>query len=327
MELNMLLSQLFERAVKPQVDTSDVSTFTPHMGSKQIHVGQFITPEESKVIDVATLPKQVVDFPVMYVYVEPMAGNVNRQDALKMRKQGRFQTPEHQNTIQQLVTSSIQTAVGYNERGGKYQRQSQNVGSTALVARALRGEFSNVAVVPLPSSSQLSTMIATGVAEASGGEIVQALQKSSQIKFSPGMAQRFGLPPRDPRGDMHALQMELQSREETFANLPKATTPQMQKAQQQLAAQIERLEQKIADLQSVRYSQKSMYSNLQSARGRVYHGHFSASENARALNGKLVIIVDDNVYSGQTFAEAVKALVLAGVRPKAVVGFVLHQFE
>jgi phosphoribosylpyrophosphate synthetase len=94
--------------------------------------------------------------------------------------------------------------------------------------------------------------------------------------------------------------------------------------------QIEQLESRQAQLQKAidpaqnKFEKKSLQSMFGSSRR--YYDYIRHKEDARHIHEKHIILVDDNIVTGETLAEAVKSFVRQGIMPKVDACVCIHKY-
>lgn len=296
----MLLWELFER--------EDVSAaVVPRVGAKHVVIEP--TPEEQRLFDRAGV-KTFRDMYVVYAYLEPIAGNQDMQDRLKLRA-----GHNDEQYVRDVVDNGINAIMKTNAAKMDH-KWGQTRGAIEMFQRWISSTRGNLVIVPLPSSSKTVHLVADAIARRTNAPIVDVLEKNPYPSVSHELVSGLNRKPYDYAGakaSMDRLEQEInQALERDDVEGYERLTSEYNKQKAKLKT----------------YSRKHHMLDSGSLYGKAYYQTIRARGDAELsrLRDTYVLFVDDNVVSGHTVADAIKDLLAKGIRPKGILGFAPHHF-
>jgi hypothetical protein len=186
----------------------------------------------------------------------------------------------------------------------------------------------DVVIAPIPSSSPLTMMIAESLSKATGHPIVKGFNKNHFPEISSKIKTRDGYRDRGPanspakkKAEWEGELIDIHQQIKTLEAKPNPTDADVEK-HVELSDRAEKIRHQLA---SYRFQKKNAYDVNDMARG--LYGYMDPAPDAVNFNNKYVIIVDDNVVTSETIAEAIKSLLRHRIVPTAVVGFAMHAYN
>ncbi len=322
----MLLREILEDRSIP-----DVGTKAARINVTEVNVDRHVVPEELEQFERISQSGRPAfgdrPFPVIYGYSLEFGNNTaSAMDALKMR--GQYTVEQMESTIRAAVKQyvTLLSRVDYSKK--ETALPGMSLGKRNAVARVQRMlKSKDTIVVVMPSSSPLPSIIAEELAKIY--PTLRVLPITALRKQHPHLSHTLlrqkGKDPskatdwRRVERELNELRDELQMEIETRPS----NTPSPQELA--LQAAVKKKEQQLERLGS--FQRKQMMRNAASEYGRAYYGWVTPDENeASLLTATQVIIVDDNVVGGDTFAQVVKEMVKLRQAPVDMAGLVLHKF-
>lgn len=294
--------------------TEDID-FKSEVGA--VHVKINYVPEHEAMFAKLGLRPTINDAYVVYAHTLDYSQH-DTMDLLKSRKKYADGGAAHEAELTNIVDNAIR-AVQRAEPNMKGKHESTKAAVRLLQAMMANGK--RVVVVPAPSSSTFSKFIAQRLATQIGATLIDVLEKETHPPIS-----------------KQKLQKEYP--DEDFSNVedPSMFKSTMTAAQARMEQAIEADDTKMFEYwekeyekarkkyETYVYKRKSYQYPYNAHIGKAFYNTVKTKADVSKLQGAFVIIVDDNVMQGVTFAEAIKALLLQGVVPKQIVGFVPHRF-
>lgn len=304
----MQLFELFERE-----DTA--LQFRPRVGATRVQV--IPTPDEKVMFDQAGISADVDDMYVVHAYLEPIAGNLQVQDQLKLR--GEYEN--NVKAVNDVIATSIQTVLKTIPQSMD-RKWEQTRTAVQIFQQWMTSPTVNFVIVPLPSSSPVPMMIAKQLAHAARGKvsIVPALKKNPYPELDKTMI-----------GDRVRSAVDYAGIKRNYERLKDQIDRAIEQGDDDT---FERLEPAYAAAETQfkklkPFSRKSHMVDSASLYGKAYYNtvQTDTTMNLNDLKGAAVVFVDDNIISGHTVADAIKDLLYNGIKPKYMIGFVPHRFD
>ena len=262
--------------------------------------------------------------PVVYSHSLAMKDNDDLMDAIKMRSDTNIMD-------KRLLANAIDNAIGIALTAtmkGKAYAHGNKIKGLEWFQRVVK-QPNNVIIVPAPSSSPLSEMIAASLSKATGHPIVRALEKNHFPEISAKVKTRArGY---EDRGPVSSPAMKKRA----WDGQLKQMTSEMERIEgdpDASDADIDRfyaLETKVAEIQDAiknfHFQKKNQKNPIDMARG--IYGYIQPTEHATHLHDKYVVIIDDNIVTSETVAECVKSLMRQGIVPTSIVGYAMHKYH
>lgn len=323
--------------------SDDFNMSEKHLALKAqtVKISHDMPPEEAKQFAAMGIdPSSIGDVSVVYGYAMPLIGkrgtpdekarDAARRDALKMRGRyagksiGPLVTDAVARVVQRLVKNpKLDDAVQAVGRAGAqlppgtiYSRKE--VQQLAPVVRVFKSSSPKV-IVQMPSSSPLNSMISKALQSQIGGTIIDAQITKVDPHLSREYLKKWNYNP-EGVADIRQAKEKLEELELNIETHPDPSSAEYKA----LVAERDALRNKLQ--QSKSFQIKNMMSSPQSAHGRAYYGWIKAKDDFKVPKEADVIIVDDNIVTGATVAQAVKELIRKGIDPQRIVGFALHKF-
>lgn len=268
------------------------------------------------------LPDQI---PVVHVYQMSMSRE-RMMDKLKLRNG--YEGDTYQREVSSMIDQSIKSLMLKNP-ASMDRKWEQSRDAVNLLQNYIRsGAKSGAVVVPIPSSSGVTKMIANALAKQYGLQIADVLAKNAHPPISRRhLEQKY--PDRDHSGikDHSDVQQGLLQAKQRMDDAEEAaTTPNAPpRAEQEFMLRKHQYEMYVQRAQR-EFKRKSAMSNPATDYGKAYYNTVTPKSDARDLRGKYIIIVDDNVVSGSTVSDTIKALYVQGIIPKGIIAFAPHRF-
>lgn len=291
----MKLSNVLEQHV-PQSRLVD----TPAVGAKMVPIA--LTPEETADFEQNNLPLPPESLYVVHAFVERLANNIERQDQLKLRTS----QPDVE-AVNAMIDDALQVIITTDTDRMPKKWESTKLAVDRFQRWLKAGD--KVTVVPMPSSSPVSKMIAQKICSLYGAHYVDCLEKNPWPRFSdasPGV---------DPSAKRYAEERErlIQARDQAEAANDEDAYVKYDDAVKRL----------------VPFSRKSHMRDVKSLHGRAYYDTISPNDSlhSRTWTNTYVLLVDDNIISGHSIADAIKGLYYNGIQPVAIMGFAPHLYK
>jgi hypothetical protein len=306
--------------------------FKPAVGVEWINLDYTLTREEEMMLKqngISPSDVKSVDglIPIVYSHTLKMKGNDGLMDAIKMRSSSDVMDREQlQIAIDRAVRLSITTKLA----GKKFARENKIKGLEWF--QNILKYVKDAIIVPIPSSSPLTRMIADSLSRESGFPVIDIFYKnkfpelSSSVKtvergYEDRVTRVAHQSPADKKrawdSEIAALTTELQQLEAG----PQRSSGDEDRAGM-LRIRIGEIKDKIA---KAKFEKKSSMHPLDRARG--YYGYIEPTEAGQQVHKKVVIVVDDNIVTNETMAEAIKSLLRNRIVPTVMVGFAMHQYS
>jgi hypothetical protein len=286
---------------------SDALKFKPNVAAHRVRV--LPTPEEEVIFKQAGIPPEVRDVYVVYAFQEPTKDNLPVQDRLKLRAGNE----ERIQDVEDMINDAISVAQRTSTKTMNHKWEQSRVAVSQFQNWMRTGKF---IVVPMPSSSPTPQLVAAAISKLSGAQIVDAFKKNPYPSLSHHLV-------RNQRGVAYDFAAEKAKYNALVAQVDAAAERDDVDAWEKLETQ------RIAAEKALKtYSRKKQMDAPQSLYGRAYYNTIQMSDNpnSSALRDAYVMIVDDNIVTGHSIADAIKQLILSGIRPKDIIGFAPHQF-
>lgn len=330
-----LLDILVERA---NHQTYDLSNMPQELGVVWKNVDYTFTHEEIEAIKAAgkEVPQIGMKFrggtheiPIVYSHTLQQADNEGLMHAVKMRH------ADHKmqdGAIDQMINDSVNLIFGNKRLVSKDRMHNTDAKQRAIDILRMGATKYKPLVVPMPSSSPLTMMFAEAIAKKIGSTVSDVLvkhpfpEKSKMIRtvsrgFEP--AQEDSPSPADRvRAAQRQIQKNAQELKQLYAN--EDVTDEiitridaLERQQEELAASV--------DTTNNKWAKKS----LQSAGGnsRRYYDYIRHKSDVSHMNDRHIILVDDNVVTGETITEAIKSFIRNGIVPHVLGGICIHQYQ
>ena len=330
-----LLDILMERA-NPQ--TYDLSGMQQELGVVWKNVDYTFTHEEIEAIKSSgkEVPRIGMKFrsgtheiPIIYSHTLQQAGNEGLMHAVKMRHDDHKM---QDGAIEQMINDSVNLIFGNKKLIAKDRMHGTDAKQRAIDIIRMGANKHKPLVVPMPSSSPLTMMFAEAVAKKIGSTVSNVLikhpfpEKSKMIRtvsrgFEP--AQEDSPSPADRvRAAQRQIQKNARELKQLYANEDVTDEiieriDDLERQQTELAASI--------DVANNKWGKKS----LQSAGGnsRRYYDYIRHNGEVSQMHDRHIILIDDNVVTGETIAEAIKSFVRNGIVPHVLGGICIHQYQ
>jgi hypothetical protein len=281
-----------------------------------VHVKFKLVPEQEDQMKKQGMSLPSEDTYCVYAY-KLGYGNTDVMDQLKSRKGYSNDVASQERDLAQMIDNAIDGVWHAKDPKGKWEGTKEGV-------RQLQSFFNNgpkVIVVPAPSSSTTSQIVAQRVAAKTGARYVNAFSKVSHPPVSIRQIQR-DYPDRD------VSQIENPA---TFKQEMLDAEREMEKAIEQddnrLFAHWEQQYEVLKKrYEQYKYQRKAYQYPHNAFIGKAIYNTVDATDQAKELHGAYVIIADDNVMQGHTISDTVKALWMKGIVPKRVIAFAPHRF-
>lgn len=302
------------------MDEAGPLNFDVKVGS--VHVKLNAVPEELERMEQhgVKLPDSIA---VVYAHELPMS-KTKMMDKLKLRNG--YEGDTYQREVGTMIDQSIKSLMLKNPASMDRKWEQSRNAVTMLQNYIKAGGKSGAIVVPIPSSSGVTKMIAASLAKQYGLNVVDILSKNAHPPISKRYLQSK-YPDRDHSGvkDHDDLQRDLRVAKDRMDSAEEAATaPGASKAAyQDFMLKKQQYELRVQRVQR-QYQRKTNMSDPSTDYGKAYYNTMIPNDDAKQLAGKYVIIVDDNVVSGSTVGDTIKALYQQGIAPKGIVAFAPH---
>ena len=286
--------------------------------------------EDADATEIQAFIKRIPSIPVAAAYVlpqKPKVGEYDREnmpitqdevdrisqlkDAIKMRSPLYVMDEEDVRDVARKAVAKI-TSLKNTDKALK-GKHSVTLKTIFAVQRALKS--SNAVLVPLASSSKLASILAHEASSKLGIPVIDGFEKrvgrTSKYYWtkSRGYEERpnFSADEQTKLDQLEAMMNKLHSSK---------ASPE----------QIEQIEQEYVKTRNKALRQSTKGRGEVDHRRGIYGTQEVAKEEMLDLDGKDVILVDDNVYQGLTIQDAALALARIGIIPNSVSGIAIHQF-
>lgn len=305
----------------------------------------------------------IPDIPVLYTWsyekpsktystVDAFEYGKGEMDAFKDRNPDHTMSKQnlekiYKSGVHRLLNTSPGRLIGASDVVKNQYRMIQQM-FTALKLPNHAEKRGNTIIVPLSSSSSVIAMIAKEIQDASGltvlngafkknqwprlSEYIRTTTGGEQYKKRDAINKTTGIPDttrtKSPHNQLKQLKQqqrfyiqkisELENKDFDTDKELNAITTELQSCQ----IKLEQIETKLQRTFKI--------SNQQAPGGDMNRGYYNyqlATPVAKELAGKHIILIDDNVVSGYTMADAVKSLYRNGIIPASVVGIVPHKYN
>lgn len=294
------------------------------VGIKHINIVDDINPEERRAMEAIGVDlADLSPVSVVYGYILPFGpkghSTTPEMDALKMRNG--YSVDDVKQRVIDGATLFIKNLMVTNTDNKR--SVSGRWAKTRAELRVIQNQLKSsplVTIIVIPSSSPLPQMLADITANVlrSKGIQVKVMEKGMLEKVAPMLSRErlkdkpLGHKAIDYRGNETKLNALYHQLHNTDPSDPEAG---------RLHAIIK---QTMADMEDGKAFQiKNTMRNAASDYGKAYYGWIKAHEGDISTD---VILIDDNVVSGKTVADAVKSLVALHRKPLNVIGIALHHF-
>lgn len=333
----MLLYEILnEGAGSPE----DMLRFPFEYGTTTINVTASILPEEKHLYSPEAL-EAMKKVTVFSIHRSPLSGDLDRQDLMKLR--GAYSQDTHGKYVEDMVDrgvarlvdrrgARIDTQIERDWRSGIPQKHLLNREGVKSVPRGktsqevwnamqdlMNDSKSMKTVVPMPSSSPLVGMITKAIVSRVPNTMVSDVLYKTDPMFS-DMAASQARPNHDPASPRTRTVGNVKQRIQTIEAQLEGDSPNAQELQTELVTLRKWLDKQPG------FSAKSQYANPRTNYGKWLYGWMQA----RKLSGDTphdVILVDDNVVSGNTISVTVKGLMATNPNIRSVRVLVLHQLR
>lgn len=327
----------------PDIDASNVES---RLGVKNVKI--HLTKEERDLYArYPQLPRPPEQFPVVYAYTlirhdteegRMILDAIKKRPPLNPKDPTSFMSDENLEAFMAAAVHKLSRGAGGTNVGQTSGTWKQTKQALNWFSRILTNPDGNVVIVPLDSSSEVVGMMSRILAREAhapvvDGTFIKALPRLS--KFAKQSAKTGEYEPRtttvlDYRAKHREYQAAIADCERQIDKINHTeykTDKQIEKA----FKEIEKLETKKQSIQEKLKNLKFQIKKVNRAStsgGQVYYNFQKAiPARARRLEDELVVLVDDNVDSGVSMADAVKSLYRAGIQPKYILGFCPHALE
>ncbi len=316
----------------------EASSKESSLGAMQVTIR--VTKEEQNFYDRYKLPHPPKSFPVVYAYSLPQSGTEENRtilDAIKKRKPLKaddptsFMTDENLKLFMTAAVQKLRYGAGGPNAGQAFKKRKTTLNTINQFARWISSGDESIIIVPLDSSSEVVTMMAQILAKEItapiiDGTFIKTLPHLSKFKenpktgeFDPRQNQAKDYHERSRRYMMSIANFERQIDALTSSNRVTDVTNRR-------IAQLEEKKQKIQDkLRNLKFQVKKVNRAATDAGRAYYKIQQVLPEKAKQLSGMRIILVDDNIDSGLSMADAIKGLYRVGVVPTDIMGFCPHR--
>lgn len=350
----MLLTEIVATRHKREHDPRGEYEFVPDieasnkqssLGSKKIPI--YINKEEQNFYQRYNLPQPPSHFQVVYAYTlekhdteeaRTLLDAIKKRAPLQSGDPSSFMTDENLAAFMKAAVDKLRRGSRGSNAGQAAGKWKQTLAALDQFARWLSNEKErNVIIVPLDSSSSVVSMMANILANETGapivdGTFIKQLPHLSKYKTDPKTGETelrtnkaidYHQKARNLRLDLVRLTRQI----DELNNGNYATDKEMKKA----IAQIDTLEQKKTkiqtELQDLKFQVKKVDRKSTSGGKWYYNIQKVIPQRAKQLDNAYIILVDDNVDSGLTMSDAIKALYRVGIQPIDILGFCPHNLK
>lgn len=330
-----LLDILVERANQ---NTYDLSNMPQELGVVWKNVDYTFTHEEIEAIKSAgkEVPQIGMKFrggtheiPIIYSHTLQQAGNEGLMHAVKMRHDDhRMQD----GAIDQMINDSVNLIFGNKKLVAKDRMHSTDAKQRAIDIVRMGATKYKPLIVPMPSSSPLTMMFAEAIAKKIGSSVSDVLvkhpfpEKSKMIRtvsrgFEPAQEDS-----QSPADRVRAASAQLKKNAQELKRLYAA-----EDVTDEIIERIDALEQQQKELTASTNAENNKWAkkSLQSAGGnsRRYYDYIRHKGDVSHMHDRYIILVDDNVVTGETITEAIKSFIRNGIVPHVLGGICIHQYQ
>lgn len=319
-------------------ETYDLSKIPQELGVEWVDVNFTFTHEEIAAIQAAgkQVPSVGMKFngddhvvPIVYSHLLDQNGNEGLMHAVKMRHK------DHQmqdGLIERMVQDSVDLIFGQKQI--LKRDRLHNIGAKQRAVDIIRAATTKYKplIVPMPSSSPLTRMFAEAIAKKTNTQVSDVLvkhpfpEKSQMIRTRGRGFEQSTETSQSPADRVRKATAELTKVHQELKQLYAS-----EDVTDDMIQRIDQLEQKSAQLSQVidpaanKFAKKS----LQSAGGnsRRYYDYIRHNQDVSHFNDRHIILVDDNIVTGETIAEAIKSFIRAGIIPHVVGGVCIHKYN
>ena len=332
----MLLRDILREDASP-VRHYDLSQIHQRLGVKWLDVDYTFTQEElanmkEQGILVPSFGSKYGDqdtpqVPILYSHVVEQNDNEGLLHAIKMRDPLHRIPPD---LIKQMISDSVSAITGKKSITKTDGMKGAGGKQRALeIAQAAMAKYKPI-IIPMPSSSPLTMMFARELANQIGSSVGDLLvkhpfpEKSKQVR-----TKSRGFEPADDTTPSPA------DRQRSNNNALEKINAELERLYNQDLTDdsLERIEQlelkqsqlkKAVDPSQNKFEKKSLQSMFGSSRR--YYDYIRHKESASHIHEKHIILVDDNIVTGETLAEAIKSFVRQGISPKVDACICIHNY-
>lgn len=315
------------------------------MGAKIIPV--HFTNEEQQFLKRYNIQTPIKTIPVVFAYTIKKDTKTEEGrtllDALKRRlpnKEGdptSFISDENLQLMMQAVVQKLKGGIKANnaQMKGKWADTVKNVNLMSNILRNNAMAKEPFVVVPIASSSQvvmdMSKILASDIrARLIDGAFLKSVPHLSKLIIDKKQNQLVPRGTESPHRKIIRYKQEVAELEKQidFLNKGEYSTPAKQQAAENKMAKLQATVDRKKESIKRGFSAKNI-PYLSSPDGNLgyYRSQTAVPEKAQQLNGANIIFVDDNVDSGFTVQDALKALYRLGIAPKQVLGLCPHSFD
>ena len=294
-------------------------------------------------IDPDTLPQKVS---IVYAYTFPSANNQHNRmikDALKDRDPhnpsdpSSYMNPKDRTQFLWNAVEKLQDGEATKNATQLKGHKITTLGPIRRVSDILSGKI-HATILPLGSSKKVTSEFADIIAQATGYPIIsqayikQAPQQSATIGNHGNYEKRLNQ--LDPTGRINKIKQRAADAETEFKRLMKVDTDGMTRFQYKThMTRMETTKQKMNDLAEKAQAAYTEIKNLGAGQRDRAFGFMNTQKLHpdipksvfQALNGKVVLLVDDNVVNASSIMDALKQLYKAGIVPSEVIGICAHK--